>query len=200
MISAKGGVKVKKAIAKLGTVLTLSALLAGCQADNAAYNRPNAPRDVNYRTGYNNPNSNAVPPTSPDYSNLSGDTNNQVNQLSYGDQKKLANRIADRAASVDGVDEAHVLVSGNSVAIGAVPDKGQNDRANLRKKIRLAVLPLAGGREVLVSTDSRYVKRITATETTFNAGKATREVRSDIVGIIDDLTNAVKRPFENNSK
>ncbi|MCO7126416.1 YhcN/YlaJ family sporulation lipoprotein [Sporolactobacillus shoreicorticis] len=190
----------KKAIAKLGTVLTLSALLAGCQADNAAYNRPNAPRDVNYRTGYNNPNSNAVPPTAPDYNNLSGDTNNQVNQLSYGDQKKLANRIADRAASVDGVDEAHVLVSGNNVAIGAVLDKGRNDRANLRKKIRLAVLPLAGGREVLVSTDSRYVKRITATEATFNAGKATREVRSDIVGIIDDLANAVKRPFENNSK
>ncbi|MCL1630500.1 YhcN/YlaJ family sporulation lipoprotein [Sporolactobacillus sp. CPB3-1] len=187
----------KKAMIKLGTVLSLSALLAGCQAgpNNAAYQRPNAPRDVTYRTNNTNPNV-------PDYTNLNDNNanTNQINQVSDKDQRKLAKRIADRAASVDGVDKAHVLVTGNSVAIGAVPDKGQTDRANLRKKIRLSVLPLAGNREVLVSTDNRYVKRITAAETPINAGKATQEVRSDVVGIINDLANAVKRPFQNNSK
>lgn len=201
MINAKGGVKLKKTMLKLGTVLTFSALLAGCQADNAANNRPNAPRDVNYRTGYNNPNSNAIPPTSPDYTNLNNGTgNNQVNQMSYGDQKRLAKTIADRASSVKGVDEAHVLVNGNTVAIGAVPEKGETNRANLRKRVRLEVLPIAGDREVLVSTDNRYVKRITATEANFNTNKAAREVRSDIEGIVKDLSNAVQRPFENNSR
>nr|WP_290443477.1 YhcN/YlaJ family sporulation lipoprotein [Sporolactobacillus kofuensis] len=200
---------------KLGTVLTLSAFLAGCQADNAAYNRPGTPRDVNYRTGYNNPNgtgynnpngmgynnpnANGVPPTSPDYTNFNGN-GNQINRVSYTDQKRLAKRIADRANSVKGIKEAHVIVTGNNVAIGAIPEKGQNNYANLRKKVRLAVLPLAGDREVLVSTDKRYVKRITATEANFNAGKATREVRSDIVGIMDDLSKAIKRPFQNNTK
>ncbi|GAY78397.1 YhcN/YlaJ family sporulation lipoprotein [Sporolactobacillus inulinus] len=184
----------KKAVLKLGTVLSLGAFLAGCQADNAANNNPNvAPRDVNYRTGYNNPN------TAPDYTNFNNPNGPRANQMNYGDQRRLAKRIADRAASVDGVDQAHVLVTGNTVAIGAVPEKN-DDVANLRKQIRLQVKPLAGDREVLVSTDDRYVKRITATEADFNAGKGTREVRSDIVGIIDDLTNAVKRPFENNSR
>ncbi|EST13679.1 YhcN/YlaJ family sporulation lipoprotein [Sporolactobacillus laevolacticus] len=187
----------KKVIMTLGTVLTMSGLLAGCGANNAAYNRPTAPRNVNYQTGYNYPynNPNAVP--APNYT---GYNNNQVNQMSYQDERDLAKRIANRADSVSGVKKAHVLVNGNTVVVGAIPESGVTDKANLRKKVRLAVLPLAGNRQVLVSTDKRYLKRITATETTFNAGKATREARSDVVGIINDLSKALKRPFQNNTK
>lgn len=222
MIMEKGGFVLKKVISALGIALAVSGILSGCRADHAAYYNPNAPRDVNYRVDnrYNpnaanpnvaNPNATNPNAANPNTSNpnvtnpnptgfTNMDQTNPYNRPGYKSDQSLAKKIADRANAVGGIARAHVVVTRDNVAIGAIPERGRTDMANLRKKIQSAVQPLVGNRTVYVSTDNRYVQRITAAETNFNAGKGAREVRSDIVGIIDDLSRAVKRPFQNNSK
>lgn len=187
----------------LGIALAVSGILSGCRADNAAYYNPNAPRDVNYRMDNRyNPNAavnpNPVTPAPTDFTNTN--QTNPYDRVGYKSDRSLAKRIADKANTVNGIAQTHVVVTNANVVIGAVPDRGRTDTAKLRKEITSAVQPLAGNRTVYVSTDNRYVQRITAAETNFNAGKGMREVSADIVGIIDDLSRAVKRPFQNNTK
>lgn len=142
----------------------------------------------------NNPN--ATVPNTPGTDLNATDQGNRI----YGQERSLAKKIADRANSVPGVDQAHAVVSRKNVAIGAVPEDADANRTDLENKIRSAVKPLTSGKKVYVTTDDRYVNRITTAETNFNAGKGMREVGADISGIINDLARALQRPFQNNSK
>lgn len=182
----------KKAILALSAALAIGGILPGCGAGNAAYNNPNTPRNVTYR---NNPNT--AYPYQPE--NVNMDTNRQ-DRTNYPNERRLAKKIADRANTVKGVGSAYAVVSRNNVLVGAVPANTHANNSGLASKVRDAIKPLAGNRTVYVTTDNRYIQRIKTDAANFNAGKGTREVRSDIVGIIDDLSRALKRPFQNNSK
>ncbi|RYL93891.1 sporulation protein [Sporolactobacillus sp. THM7-4] len=188
----------KKTILTLGTALALSGVLTGCNADRGAYNNnPNAPRNVTYRTDdrYNPDYTNRQ---ATDYRNPGTVRNDNVNN-GMRTNRSLAKRIADRANRVAGVDRTHVVVTPGRVLIGLDLAKGVK-KTNVDQDVRSAVRPLTGNRDVYVSSDIKLVRRITNVETNVNAGAGTREVRSDITGIIDDLSNAIKRPFQNNSK
>ncbi|MFT8318376.1 MAG: YhcN/YlaJ family sporulation lipoprotein [Sporolactobacillus sp.] len=182
----------KKTVLALGAALTMSGVLAGCGSNNAAYENPNGTQNVTYRTHSTAPNS-----TMPN-------AGNQINQVpttyQMNSDKRLSKRIADQAAAVNGVKRAHVVVNNNNVLIGLEADQSVNRLGALRKSVHDAVKPLARHRHVYITTDRRYVTKITNLETRFNAGKGMNEFRSDVVGIINDLSNAVKRPFQNNSK
>lgn len=188
----------KKVVMTLGAVLTMTGVLAGCGA-NSAYQTPNGTQNVTYRTNSTVPNTSYVPnanSTVPYYSTQQPN----IMQESYTTDKALSKQIADRAASISGVSKAHVVVSRNNVLIGLEADSTTTQLKALRKSVYLAVKPLAGGRHVYITTDRRYVTKITNLETRFNAGKGMREFRSDVTGIIDDLSRALKRPFQNNAK
>ncbi|MDD9147681.1 YhcN/YlaJ family sporulation lipoprotein [Sporolactobacillus sp. CQH2019] len=192
----------KKAMSALGIMLMATGIFSGCRADNAANYNPNAPRDINYRVDRYSSNAAVTPnPITSAPTNYNATTRtNPANHLNVQSDRKLAKKIANKAKTVKGIAQAHVIVTNDSVVIGAVPDRGRTDTAKLRKEIVSAVRSLAGKRSVYVSTDNRYVQRITAVEANFNAGKGMREARADVVGIIDDLSRAVKRPFQNNTK
>mgnify|MGYP000331143293 CR=1 FL=1 len=184
----------KKTLLGMGAALTLSGMLVGCGTyDNAATNRSNpqrAQQNVNYQPNAAQPP--AGQPTTPDNAGMSQPTGR------YNADRRLARRVAAKADTVKGVDRAHVVVNGKNVLVGAVADKN-TDRKQLGNQVKAAVRPLVGNRDVYVTTDRRYLNRITALEPNFNAGRGMREVSTDITGIIDDLSNALKRPFQNNT-
>ncbi|WP_010630320.1 YhcN/YlaJ family sporulation lipoprotein [Sporolactobacillus vineae] len=186
----------KRAVLALSAVLTFGSILPGCGYGNAAYNNPNPPRNVSYQ-----PNPNMTNPGNPYVPNNVTNENYRVaGQNNYRSDRRLVKKIADLANGVPGVSRAYTVVNANNVAVGVVPEKGQKNLQTLRKKVTDTVKPEAGNRTVYVTTDRRYLGRVQTAAANFNAGKGLREVRTDITGIIDDLANALKRPFQNNSK
>lgn len=186
----------------MGSVLTLSGVLFGCQPDNAAYdNNRDGMRNVTFRTADQNDRNFTNDPGTPDNVNNNMAQDRSQGRPGYGQERRLAQRIAQRADAVPGVDRAHAIVSRNNVAVGVVPENAGTNNEDVEKKVRDAIKPITGDRQVYVTSDTRYVNRITTAETNFNAGRrGMREAGADITGIIDDLANALKRPFENNDR
>ncbi|RYM06835.1 sporulation protein [Sporolactobacillus sp. THM7-7] len=203
----------KRALLAFGTALTVSGVLTGCDLNNAA-NDPRSPRDVTYRTDdrFTDRDNRQNLTDRDNRQNLTNRENpdtvrdNRDNRNGFQDNRTdraLAKRIADRANKVEGVDRSHVVATANRVLVGIDPKNGRAENANLDEEVRSAVQPMAGNRDVYVSSDINLVRRIADVEADINAnagGEGAREVRSDILGIIDDLTNAIRRPFENNTR
>ncbi|WP_353948066.1 YhcN/YlaJ family sporulation lipoprotein [Sporolactobacillus sp. Y61] len=192
----------KRTLLTMGSVLTLSGVLFGCQPDNAAYDKNrDGMRNVTFRTADQNDRNFTNDPGTPDNVNNNMAQDRSQGRPGYGQERRLAQRIAQRADAVPGVDRAHAIVSRNNVAVGVVPENAGTNNEDVEKKVRAAIKPITGDRRVYVTSDTRYVNRITTAETNFNAGRrGMREAGADITGIIDDLANALKRPFENNDR
>ncbi|MFT8362001.1 MAG: YhcN/YlaJ family sporulation lipoprotein [Sporolactobacillus sp.] len=183
----------KKVVMTIGAALTLGGALTGCGA-NSAEQTPNAPQNVTYNTN------STVPNSGNSYVPYYSTQQPRIMQESYTTDKSLSKQIADRAAAINGVSKAHVVTSRNNVLIGIKADRTVTNYKHLRLSVYRAVKPMANGRHVYVTTDKNYVTKITDLETRFYAGKGLREFRTDVTGIINDLTHAAKRPFENNAK
>lgn len=197
----------KKTLLTLCSALFLSGMLAGCNwdDDNNANNDNRQPRNVTYRADdqadRNERNGDGLNLVGPDNADNAGDVNR--NGTTANQDRGLSKKIADRANKVDGVDRAHVVATDDRVLIGLDRAEAAGDNnANLDEEVRSAVQPLAGDRDVYVSSDENLVKRITDVEADLNTNgnEGANEVRSDVLGIIDDLTKAIRRPFENNER
>ncbi|TCP32253.1 sporulation lipoprotein YhcN/YlaJ [Scopulibacillus darangshiensis] len=198
----------KKSILTLSTALMFSGALVGCTANNGDNGRGNkmGMRDVGYYTdhnrGYNDLNNrndryNVADRVRNNNDNLDINDNNNNNGVNG---TRNSRSIADQVKKLSGVRDAHVLITQNYVVVGLDADKDMN-KAKLRSKIDTIVKnQTTGNKELHIVTDKRLVQRITNVNNQIVNGNNGNEVQSDVQGIINDVADAAKRPFQNNSK
>ena len=126
------------------------------------------------------------------------DRNNHRNNVGYydGADGQLARRIADRVEKLDQVEDARAIVYGNQVIVGA--DTNDSNAQDVDRKVRQAIRNIAQTRNVTVVTDDDMFDRIRTVDDDLQGGQAIEEVQSDINAILNDLGDAIQRPFENN--
>lgn len=110
-----------------------------------------------------------------------------------------AERIANRVATLKNVEDASVIVTDDNVIVG-VETKDQADR-DLRQNIRNTVRTMVDdNKDVHVTLDPDLFDRIQTVDDDLQEGRAMNEVQADIEGILEDIGNAVQRPFEDNAR
>lgn len=124
----------------------------------------------------------------------------QQNSRNYAYNHNQAVRISNKVAAMKGVKHAQVLVNNSTVAIGVTLSTTKVNPTLLKKQIKQTIRPLVGNKKTMITTDQAIVKRMKNVNARITAGATGREVRSDITAIMNDLANAVKRPFQNNAR
>jgi spore cortex protein len=221
---AKGGLKMKKTIFSLSAALLLGGGLVGCTADNnGAVDDNNNTRPIGYYSnedtrdndlGINNRDNAEGPMTdimdrdgnrdNAGNNNLGINNDNNGNNIGMngGNQTndnngQKADQIANRITDMDNVEDARVIISDENVLVGV--DTNDNDaNDNMESRIRKSVQNMVNGKDVNVTTDEDMYNRIESVDNDLQNGDGFDEVQSDVQGILDDIGNAVQRPFENN--
>lgn len=134
----------------------------------------------------------------PQNNNRRGTMENRGNVGYYdGTDGKLARKVSDRVKDLKGVQDARTIVYGDQIIIG-VDTKNDNDR-DVDRQVRNAVRDIVQTRNVtVVSDDDDMFNRIRTVDTNLRNGNGMDEVQSDINAILDDLGDAISRPFQNN--
>nr|WP_239541405.1 YhcN/YlaJ family sporulation lipoprotein [Pullulanibacillus pueri] len=127
------------------------------------------------------------------------DYNNVNNNGSVAGDSDLSRRIASQVARLNNVNDASAFTNGNTVVIGATLDKDVQNQQEVEQAIRSTAKNIARDKQVRVVTDKDMVDRISNINDRLDNGTPLDEVRSDITGVLDDLGDAVKRPFQNNA-
>ncbi|WP_349408010.1 YhcN/YlaJ family sporulation lipoprotein [Pseudalkalibacillus sp. SCS-8] len=181
----------------LTSVLLLTGALTACNGDdNEALDTryDNDTRPIGYYTndGQNNGPMTRIADRDRDRNDL------DMNEINYADDyngSDLARRISKKVNKMDDVDDARVVVSGDTVLIG-VDTNDRNDR-NVRSEVKNAVQKMTD-KNVRVTTDEDMFTRIRDVDNDLRDGNGFEEARSDIEAIMDDLGDALQRPFQNN--
>lgn len=198
-----------KTIASLSAALLISTTLAGCGANHrGALGNRNGIRPIGYfngqnnvryqdRLGYNrslnnNPNPRIGNRTNYNYNGQ------QAKGTGHHPRKHAiqARTIAQRVASLKNIENTSVVVTDNDVLVG-VKTHDKNIGA-IKNSIRKTVQGVVKNKRIYVTANPRMYNRIQNVRNNLNAGGTLNEVSSDVTGIINDLANAAKRPFQNN--
>jgi spore cortex protein len=207
----------KKKTSFLAVAVLATGVLAACNADNDDMldnNYGNETRPIGYYSndrdvGFNNNNANDGAEFRgngpiPDLMNNDGNrqnnrtlTNNNNGDARYADgyDGELAERIENRVENINYVEEAQVIVTDDSVLVG-VDTNDKNDK-NVEKDVRSVVQKLTN-KQVRVANDEDSFNRMGDITDDLRNGKAFDEVQSDVTNIVNDLGDAVQRPFQNN--
>lgn len=212
----------KTTVASLSAALLLSTALVGCGTNgnnNAANpnNGTNGTRSIGYHSGNGTGTMNNVRNNNPGYHNRTGYNNqnvnnnrergnanngnyNNANHNAVNAHTRHAQRIADKVANMKNVEHASAVVTDNDVVVG-IDTNDNGVTKNMQSKIRKSLQNKIGGKNLHVTSDPKMYNRIKNASNNLQTGarKGTNEVSSDVRGIINDLGNAAKRPFENNS-
>ncbi|GGH85808.1 lipoprotein YhcN [Pullulanibacillus pueri] len=197
----------KKTLSLLSTGLMAVGLVTGCGADNdrnGAMGDNNALRNVGYYTDRANPDDVTRNDVNDNNASLQNnrngnDYNNVNNNGSVAGDSDLSRRIASQVARLNNVNDASAFTNGNTVVIGATLDKDVQNQQEVEQAIRSTAKNIARDKQVRVVTDKDMVDRISNINDRLDNGTPLDEVRSDITGVLDDLGDAVKRPFQNNA-
>jgi len=182
-------------------VMALS-LITGCGAavDRNAADNDDGTRNVGYYTNQGRPNlvpDRDVYPNRPYMRNA--DVNDNANQY-YQWDTRTARQIAQRVNGLKGVRDSSVLISGNTVVVGVVPENYNQNLQQLDEQVRIVTKNIVGDKHVRVVTDRNIVGRIMDVNKRITNGSAGREVQSDVRGILNDIGNIIQRPFQNNAR
>ncbi len=119
-------------------------------------------------------------------------------EINYADDYQggdLARKIARKVENMRDVEDARVVVTGDSVLIG-IDTNDRNDR-DVEPKVRNAVQKMTD-KNVRITTDEDMFTRIRDVDNDLRDGNGFAEVQSDINAIMDDIGDALQRPFQNN--
>jgi len=193
----------KKTLTLLSTGLMAVGLMTGCgmNKDNNNAMGGHGIRNVGYHV--NKHRSHVMPRNATNGNNAALNNNrnfNDVNHKGSAADSVLSRRIASHVARLNNVNDASVFTNGNTVVIGATLDRGVRNKQGVEQSIRSTAKHMAPGKNIQVVTDRKMVNRIANVNDRLDNGAPMKEVRSDISGIINDLGNALQRPFQNNVK
>ncbi|WEG14066.1 YhcN/YlaJ family sporulation lipoprotein [Pullulanibacillus sp. KACC 23026] len=180
----------KKPLTFMSAALISATLLTGCGANNAAQDNNTPMKNVTYKTNQVNPNA------ASNVNNYNG--YNNVNYRNMTFPQKTAQKIAKRVNQIKGVKYASTLISGNTVYVGITTTA--NADANTNQKVVNVVQQYVGNKNVQVVTDQNTVNRMTTLNNRIMNNAPAREINSDVRGILNDLGDAVTRPFQNNAR
>ncbi len=119
-------------------------------------------------------------------------------EVNYADDYNggdLVKRIRDRVKGMNDVNDARVVVNGDTVLVG-IDTNARNDQA-IRDKVKNTVQQMTD-KNVRVTTDEDMFTRIRNVDDDLRGGNGFAEVRSDVNEIMNDLGDEVQRPFGNN--
>lgn len=109
------------------------------------------------------------------------------------DDGKMARKIEKRVENVNGIEDADVVVNGDDVLIGVETEENNNQ---LEERVRSAVKKVDDDKEVHVVTEEEGLNRIRDMGNDLRAGEPIEEIGSTFNSMIDDLGDAIQRPFE----
>ncbi|HET7616739.1 MAG TPA: YhcN/YlaJ family sporulation lipoprotein, partial [Bacillales bacterium] len=112
---------------------------------------------------------------------------------------RQAQAIANKVSTLKNVENTSVVVTRNDVLVG-VKTHDNGVTRNLKSNVRRTVQGVVQGKNIHVATKRRMYNRIQNVSNNLQNGDGMNEVGSDIRGIINDLANAAKRPFQNNNR
>ncbi|WP_221566217.1 YhcN/YlaJ family sporulation lipoprotein [Alkalihalobacillus sp. TS-13] len=184
-----------KKLIVLTSALMLTSALTACNADgNGAmetrYN--NDTRPIGY---YTNDDANEGPLTQIADRDRRDLDRAEVNYADDYNGEELAARISKRVKEMKNVDDVRVVVNGDTVLIG-VDTNDQNDQ-DVRKQVKEVVQQITD-KNVRVTTDEEMFTRIRNVDDDLRNGNGFAEVRSDVNSIMNDIGDAMQRPFQNN--
>ncbi|MDG5786428.1 YhcN/YlaJ family sporulation lipoprotein [Evansella sp. AB-P1] len=119
--------------------------------------------------------------------------NQTMNGYFDSEDGRLATRISDRLAEND-ISDSHVIVHGDDIIIGADHD---GDEAEFQGSVRANLDDdIVGNRNVHVVTDRNHVRNIRGMNDRLRGGEPFEEIGATFNDMIQDIGNAVQRPFE----
>jgi YhcN/YlaJ family sporulation lipoprotein len=196
----------KKVLLTLSSGMMALTLITGCGAANNRDLNGNGVRNVGYHTNQGNPNlvpDNDVYRSDINRNNRSymrnADVNNNGNNNFQWDNQ-TARRIASQVSKINGVRDASVLISGNRVVVGVIPESTVQNTQSLDEHVRSVAKSLVNDKQVRVVTDRNIVRRMMDVNTRMDNGSGGREIQSDVKGIFNDIGDVIKRPFQNNAR
>ncbi|WP_408007065.1 YhcN/YlaJ family sporulation lipoprotein [Pseudalkalibacillus sp. A8] len=181
----------------LTSALMLTSTLAACNADG------NETMDTRYNNdtrpiGYYSNNADGEGPLTEMADRDRNRNDLDRTEINYADDYNggdLATRIRDRVKGMKNVEDARVVVNGDTVLVG-IDTNDRNDQA-IREKVKNTVQKMTD-KNVRVTTDEDMFTRIRNVDDDLREGNGFAEVRSDVNEIMNDLGDARRRPFENN--
>lgn len=120
---------------------------------------------------------------------------NEVGYYNRGDGE-VAQKVKNQVEKMDNVDDARVLVTDNNVLV-AVDTNDRNDK-EMKENITQKVRNMADGRNIQVLTDEGAFTRIRNIDNDIQNGVDRDVIDTDVNELLDDLGDAVQRPFNNN--
>lgn len=112
-----------------------------------------------------------------------------------------AQQIQDQVEGLDGVDDARVIVNGDDVLIG-IDTVGTENKERLEKRIEKQVKNMLNSdnevKNVYVTTDKEHLGNMERINNDLQNGMGLDEVGDTISDMIQDISNAAQRPFQNN--
>ena len=159
--------------------------------------------DRNYNRNVNNPvgplgegNNASVGDTL--YSRNDANYHGQIKNVGYdnNDDNEIHRKVKTAVEKIDNVDKAHVLVTDNNILV-AVDTNDRNDAA-MKKKITNTVEKMADGRNVDVVTDEGTFTRVRNIDNNIQNGVDRKTIDADVNNLMNDVGNAVQRPFTRN--
>jgi spore cortex protein len=109
---------------------------------------------------------------------------------------RLAQRIENRVERLPNIEDVNVVVYGDTVLVGI--DTNDRNDVNVESRVRQSVRGLANGKRVRIVSDENIFRRLGTVNDGIRNGGAIDEFQSDLRGIMNDLGDAMQRPFENN--
>jgi spore cortex protein len=109
------------------------------------------------------------------------------------DDKEMAQKIRNKVEKMNNVENARVLVTEENILV-AVDTNDRND-AKLKEKITNSLRKMADGRNVQVATDEGTFTRVRNIDNDIQNGVERRTIDADINNLMEDLGDAVQRPF-----
>ncbi|MCF6138081.1 YhcN/YlaJ family sporulation lipoprotein [Pseudalkalibacillus berkeleyi] len=184
-----------KKIMMFTSALLLTSALTACNADdNEALDTryDNDTRPIGYYTNDGRGEGPMTRIADRDRKDLDRKEVNYADDYQGGD---LARRISKKVNNMRDVDDARVVVTRDSVLIG-VDTNDRNDR-DVKPKVKSAVKKMTD-KDVRVTTDEDMFTRIRDVDNDLRDGNGYNEVESDVNAIMNDIGDALRRPFENN--
>ncbi|WLR49993.1 YhcN/YlaJ family sporulation lipoprotein [Bacillus tianshenii] len=133
------------------------------------------------------------------YGQMNNSLDGRANKSYYNNYNgKMAESISRTVSEMNNIDDCRAVVTRDTVLVAV--DTNDNNVKDVENKVRAKVEQMANGKNVRVVTDERMYDRVTNIDNRLRDGAGMREVRSDLRGVMDDLGNAITRPFENNAR
>ncbi|MDQ0231499.1 YhcN/YlaJ family sporulation lipoprotein [Metabacillus malikii] len=115
----------------------------------------------------------------------------------YGrEERELSERVRETVEKMNNVENANVVVTDDNILV-AVDTNDNNDKA-MKENITKELRNVTSGRNVQVVTDEGTVSRVRNINNNINNGGERGMIDTDINNLMNDLGDAIRRPFTGN--